>query len=145
LLIFTAKHVHVATYETAAEAVFGKAGFRFIVVNMFIMAYGAMLSYLMIVKDSFSLVAGVDPDNLPVKRAILVAVSLSIMVPLSSQRDMANLSFTSRFSVIIDTILVCLVAYNAPIKESLESIGGISSLFTRDESIPLIPSLLDSV
>jgi sodium-coupled neutral amino acid transporter 11 len=137
LLIFTAKHVHVATYETAAEAVFGKTGFRFIVVNMFIMSYGAMLSYLMIVKDSFSLVAGVDPDNLPVKRAILVAVSLSIMVPLSSQRDMANLSFTSRFSVVIDTILVCLVAYNAPITESLERIGGISTLFTRDEFIHL--------
>jgi sodium-coupled neutral amino acid transporter 11 len=135
LLVFTAKHVHVATYETAAEAAFGKAGFRFVVVNMFIMAYGAMLSYLMIVKDSFSLVAGVDPDNLPVKRAILVAVSLSIMVPLSSQRDMANLSFTSRFSVVIDTILVCLVAYNAPITESLEHIGGISTLFTRDEFI----------
>jgi sodium-coupled neutral amino acid transporter 11 len=135
LLIFTAKHLHVPSYETAAEAAFGVIGFRFIALNMFIMAYGAMLSYLMIVKDSFSLMVGVDPDDLYMKRAILVAVSLTIMVPLSSQRDMANLSFTSRFSVVIDSILVLLVAINAPISESMERIGGISTLFTASQII----------
>jgi sodium-coupled neutral amino acid transporter 11 len=135
LLIFTAKHLHVPSYETAAEAAFGVIGFRFIALNMFIMAYGAMLSYLMIVKDSFSLMVGVDPDDLYMKRAILVAVSLTIMVPLSSQRDMANLSFTSRFSVVIDSILVLLVAINAPISESMERIGGLSTLFTASQII----------
>lgn len=86
LLIATAKHAKVPSYETVAEAAFGKWGFGFIGINMFIMAYGAMLSYLMIVKDTFSVALGVDPTNLPLKRAILFVISVVIIVPLSSQR-----------------------------------------------------------
>lgn len=86
LLVETAKHVHVPSYETVAEAAFGRFGFLFVAINMFIMAYGAMLSYLMIVKDSFSMVLGVDPTNDPMRRAILFIISITIMVPLSSQR-----------------------------------------------------------
>ena len=86
LLIETAKHVHVPSYETVAEASFGRFGFLFVAINMFIMAYGAMLSYLMIVKDSFSMILGVDPTNDPMRRAILFIISITIMVPLSSQR-----------------------------------------------------------
>lgn len=44
LLISTAKHVHVPSYETVAESAFGLLGFRFVAINMFIMAAGAMLS-----------------------------------------------------------------------------------------------------
>jgi len=125
LLIATAKHVHTPTYETAAEAAFGRAGFLFVTINMFIMAYGAMLSYLMIVKDSFGVILGATEEtDLPKKRAILIMVSLLIMVPLSSQRDMADLAKTSRLSVVIDTLLVAAIAYNSPVTESVEAIGG---------------------
>ena len=86
LLIATAKHVNTPSYETLAEAAFGSWGFGFISINMFIMAYGAMLSYLMIVKDTFSVAFGVDPANVHVKRAMLCVISLLIIVPLSSQR-----------------------------------------------------------
>lgn len=86
LLVETAKHVHVPSYETLAEAAFGRFGFLFVAINMFIMAYGAMLSYLMIVKDTFSYVLGVDPDDEPMKRAILFIVSICVMVPIASQR-----------------------------------------------------------
>jgi solute carrier family 38 (sodium-coupled neutral amino acid transporter), member 11 len=94
-LINTAKHVHVGSYETLAEAAFGINGFRFVAANMFVMAYGAMLTYLMIVKDSYAtLLLGTSHDESVVlqKRAVLFAVSLFIMVPLSSQRDMAGTS-----------------------------------------------------
>ena len=40
----------------------------------------------MIVKDTFAVAFGVEPDNLPVKRAILFIISVTVMVPLSSQR-----------------------------------------------------------
>ena len=86
LLVETAKHVHVPTYETVAEASFGKFGFLFVAINMFIMAYGAMLSYLMIVKDTFSAIFGIDENDYPMKRAILFIISITIIVPLSSQR-----------------------------------------------------------
>lgn len=90
LLIETAKHVHVPSYETVAEAAFGRYGFLFVAANMLIMAYGAMLSYLMIVKDTFSYIFGVDPENQQVRRAILFIISVTIMVPLSSQRVRTN-------------------------------------------------------
>ena len=86
LLIETAKHAHVPTYEMVSEAAFGRFGFLFVAANMFVMAYGAMLSYLMIVKDSYSSIFGVDRENYPMKRAILFLVSITIIVPLSSQR-----------------------------------------------------------
>lgn len=97
LLIETAKHVHVPSYETVSEAAFGRVGFLFVAINMFIMAYGAMLSYLMIVKDSFSMVLGVDPTNEPMKRAILFIISMAIIVPLSSQRVRPSFVFACGF------------------------------------------------
>ena len=42
LLIETAKHVDVSSYERLAEVGFGPSGFVFISVAMFIMSYGAM-------------------------------------------------------------------------------------------------------
>mmetsp|Transcript_351 Transcript_351/g.747 ORF Transcript_351/g.747 Transcript_351/m.747 type:complete len:651 (+) Transcript_351:230-2182(+) len=124
LLIATAKHVNVPSYETVAEAAFGSIGFNFVAAGMFVMAYGAMASYLMVVKDVWSTALGVDPEDKAQRRAVLFIVSIAIMVPLSSKRDMADLAFTSRLSVIIDTILVGLVVYNAPMSESLEIQGG---------------------
>lgn len=129
LLVATAKHVHCPSYETTAEAAFGVAGFRFVAINMLIMAYGAMLSYLMIVKECFSALFGVDPENVPVRRSILLVISLAVQFPLSTKRDMADLAFTSRLSVIIDTLLVFFVACNAPWASSLERIGGTTGLF----------------
>ena len=111
-----------------AEAAFGISGFRFVALNMFIMAYGAMCSYLMIVKQVFSTVLGIDDDDGMRRRAVLLVISLAVMVPISSKRDMADLAFTSRLSVIIDTILVILVVYNAPMSASLEIEGGWSGM-----------------
>jgi amino acid permease len=120
LLVATAKHVHVSTYETLAEAAFGKIyGFRFLAINMFVTAYGAMISYLMIIKDCFSHLLQIDSHDVARQRALLILVSLFTVVPLASQRDMANLATTSRLSVVIDIVLVAAVASNAPILTSL--------------------------
>jgi sodium-coupled neutral amino acid transporter 11 len=118
LLVATAKYTKTSTYETAMESAFGIFGFRFVTANMFVMANGAMVSYLMIVKDSWSSVfhVGVSPTA---KAAVLLVISLTIMVPLSSQRDVADLAKTSRLNVVIDTLLVALVAVNAPVRETL--------------------------
>ncbi|CAJ1954658.1 unnamed protein product [Cylindrotheca closterium] len=132
LLVETAKHVHVPSYETVAEAAFGRFGFLFVAFNMFINAYGAMLSYLMIVKDTFSAVLGVAPDNLPMKRSILFLISITIMVPLASQRDMADLAVTSRMNVLFDLMMVALVLYCAPIQESWEVFDWRDSIIHYD-------------
>lgn len=99
---------------------------------MGVMSYGAVLSYLLILKDSLADVVGVDEDNIPMRRALLVAVSLAVVVPLSARRDMADLAFTSRLNVLIDSCLVGLVVYNAPSQESIHSIGGWKHLVLND-------------
>jgi sodium-coupled neutral amino acid transporter 11 len=55
----TAKRSSATSYETTMEAAFGRNGFLFVCINMFIMSYGAMVSYLMIVKDTLPYVLGV--------------------------------------------------------------------------------------
>jgi solute carrier family 38 (sodium-coupled neutral amino acid transporter), member 11 len=132
LLIETAKHVHVATYEMTAEAAFGRVGFVFVAGAMFINAYGACLSYLMIVKDTFSSVFGVNPHDLPMRRAILFLVSITIMVPLSSQRDMADLDKTSKINVLFDTAMVLIVLFSAPIAESWQTFDWRDSIIHMD-------------
>ena len=111
LLVETAKHASAPSYETTMEAAFGRRGFLFVCINMFIMSYGAMVSYLMIVKDTLPYVLGVT--DLGMRRALLCLISLAVMVPLSAQRDVANLAKTSRISVVLDICMVALVAYIA--------------------------------
>lgn len=130
LLVETAKHIHVPTYETAAEAIFGIHGFRFILANMFIIAYGAMVTYLMIVRDSVATV--LDVQEPAQRQACLLAVSFCIMFPLSSLRDMADLDKTSRIAVLIDMGLAALVAYAAPWEETVRESGGWIRLFQKD-------------
>jgi sodium-coupled neutral amino acid transporter 11 len=85
---------------------------------MFIMSYGAMLSYLMIVKDTFSAVLGVEKSNYALRRGILILISLIVIVPLSSQRDIADLAKTSRINVTFDFIMVTIVLYLANLPQA---------------------------
>ena len=145
LLINTAKHIHVPTYETLAEACFGSIGFRFVALNMFFTAFGAMISYLMIVKQTFgTLLLGTEDDILAnraialdttyMRRAILLIISITIMLPIACKRDMADLAQTSRFNVIVDTLLVGLVAFTSPIWYSKNSEGVDDSSIASDRS-----------
>jgi solute carrier family 38 (sodium-coupled neutral amino acid transporter), member 11 len=116
LLIETAAYVQAGSYETLAESCFGRLGFRFVAMNMFITSYGAMVAYLMIVKDCFAglLLAGHEEYNTAtVRRSLLLVISLATVVPLACRRDMADLAVTSRLNVLIDTTIVAIVAVNA--------------------------------
>eukprot|EP00559_Dactyliosolen_fragilissimus_P002232 CAMPEP_0184858172 /NCGR_PEP_ID=MMETSP0580-20130426/3298_1 /TAXON_ID=1118495 /ORGANISM="Dactyliosolen fragilissimus" /LENGTH=905 /DNA_ID=CAMNT_0027354175 /DNA_START=70 /DNA_END=2787 /DNA_ORIENTATION=+ len=136
LLIATAKHVDVPTYERLAEASFGRPGFVFVSLAMFIMAYGAMLSYLMIIKSSLPRLFGVAPTNVSMARAILSLSSMCIILPLSMQRDIANLSKTSTISVIFDCILVVIVAVFSPVQSSVHNAGGIEHIIEHSQYKP---------
>jgi len=128
LLIETAKHVDVSTYERLAEASFGRFGFNFITFSMFVMSYGAMVGYMIIIKTNLSYLLGVEADNVEMSRAVLTVSSLAIILPLSLQRDMSNLSKTSAMSVIFDIILVGIVAVFSPVSESVKELGGWKEL-----------------
>src|SRR6056300_1647082 len=50
-LISIGKVADVNSYETLMEASFGRPGFVFLSVNMFLLSFGSMVAYLIIIKD----------------------------------------------------------------------------------------------
>lgn len=131
LLIETAKHVDVTSYETLFEAAFGEKGFKTMCAMMFVMSYGATISYLMIIKDVLAMLVGIDPDDEPMRRAAMVVASILVVLPLSCQRDMADLSKTSRISVICYLCIVLFVAFCSPTSASVQSNGGWRQTFSQ--------------
>ena len=129
-------HLPIFTFEDLASYPYGKFGSGFVLFNMFIMAYGAMVAYLLIIKDTIpTAVLGYDHgEHLLERNFILVATSLLIMVPLSMQRDMASLSCTSALSVSADVLLVIFVALFSPIQETVEENGGWGEVL-RDDGV----------
>jgi len=121
LLVEMAKHMNVPTYEVLCEACFGPIGFYFVSFGMFTIGYGAMIIYLIVVRDTLPRIIGVDNDDEFMKRVVLIISSLLIMFPLSAQRDMADLAKTSTMSVIFDVIMVLVIVVNAPISKSISS------------------------
>lgn len=99
-------------------------------------AYGAMLAYLLIIKDTIPSILGVQ-DRLS-KTLIMIVTSFTIMLPLSMQRDMASLSITSLFSVLADIILVGFITAYSPIKETIADAGGFTRVLEEDAVNPTI-------
>ena len=126
-------HLPVHTFEDLASYPYGKVGSGFVLFNMFVMAYGAMVAYLLIIKDTVPTAMGYDHGTHMVERnLILVATSLVVMLPLSMQRDMASLACTSAFSVAADIVLVVFIAAFSPIKETVAANGGFGQVLRND-------------
>lgn len=130
------RKLDVHTYEDLASFVFGRAGSAFILFNMFVLAYGAMVAYLLIIKDTVPTIFGVG-DTWK-RELIMFLTSLVIVVPLSMQRDMASLAFTSMLSVVADIVLVIFIAVYAPIKETISAAGGFGEVLKDDWINPTI-------
>ncbi|KAL7505449.1 hypothetical protein ACHAWX_000613 [Stephanocyclus meneghinianus] len=131
LLVGTAKHVDVPSYETLFESTYGTFGFYFISVNMLIMAYGGCLSYLTIIKDTLPVLLGIEKGDVGMERSILTLSTLCIILPISMQRDVADLAKTSQVSVLFQCLTVLVVVIFSPISSSLEEHGGIQQIVSQ--------------
>lgn len=125
LIISVGKLINANSYETLMEAAFGRAGFLFVSLNMFFLSYGSMVAYLIIIKDVLPILFGVTPRDVEIRCVIMLISSLLVIVPLSMQRDMANLEKTSSLNVFLNICLVALVVGFSPVKESVDAQGGI--------------------
>lgn len=132
-LISIGKVADVNSYETLMEASFGRPGFVFLSVNMFLLSFGSMVAYLIIIKDTLPVLLHVTPHDEDIKRVIMFISSLLIILPLSMQRDISDLEKTSQFNVILNTCLVALVAGFSPIKESISASGGMIQLLSTEK------------
>lgn len=117
------KSVGVKTYEDLMFMPFGNRGSHFILANKFIFAYGSMVAYLLIIKDTVPAVLGMADDQV-MRQVIMVVTSLVIMLPLSLLRDMASLAWTSLLSVAADVVLIVFMCIYAPLVESVNAAGG---------------------
>jgi sodium-coupled neutral amino acid transporter 11 len=128
------KRLNIRTYEELATYPFGTLGSGFVLASMFIMAYGAMVAYLLIIKDTVpTALWGYDHGTHMFERNMIVLfTSLVIVVPLSMQRDMASLSCSSAVSVAADIVLVIYIAAYSPVKETVEANGGIGAIMKND-------------
>lgn len=61
-------------------------GYNLVSISMFVFAYGAMVGYLMIIKENLSHLIGVEHDDTWMKNAVLTVSSLLIILPISLQR-----------------------------------------------------------
>lgn len=129
---------NVQTFEDLAAYPFGDFGSKFILLNMFVLAYGAMIAYLLIIKDTIPSILAVPEDEYLIRNSIMFVTSILIMVPLSMQRDMASLAITSIFSVAADVLLVIFIASYAPIKETVEANGGLATVLINDSFNPTL-------
>jgi sodium-coupled neutral amino acid transporter 11 len=126
------KSFAVLTFEDLMSLPFGEVGSNFILASMLIVAYGAMVAYLLIIKDTVPIVMGFGEDpgegSFMQREFIMMITSLVIIVPLSMQRDMSSLSITSAISVIADVILVFIVGLYAPVEDSVGNAGGLTAV-----------------
>ncbi|EJK62070.1 hypothetical protein THAOC_17332 [Thalassiosira oceanica] len=120
MLVETAKFVDASSYELLCEIAFQRVGWNVCNLMMFLMSFGPMLSYLMIVKDTLGRILPEYDSN-----TSLVVTSLLIILPVSMQRDMADLARTSRISVMFNITMVSLIAWHSPSSETLQEKGGL--------------------
>ena len=130
----------VQTFEDLMEYPYGRFGFRFILLNMFILAYGAMVAYLLIIKDTIPTILGLSHGvkGGMERELIMVVTTVIIILPLAIQRDMATLSFTSFLSVSADAFLVLFIAIFSPIQPTLDTAGGIGEVLKYESINPTL-------
>jgi sodium-coupled neutral amino acid transporter 11 len=121
----------VKTYEDMLAIPFGTTGRRFIMIAMFIMAYGAMISYMIIVKDTVPTVLGMGNSWIE-REGVMVVLTACTMLPLSMMRDISQLACTSALSVTADVILVIVLVIEAPIQRSVSQAGGLGNVLSEN-------------
>ena len=135
MLIQTGNLLRVTSYETLSETVFGSVGLFFMALVMLVNAYGCMVSYLILIKDSLAAFFHVEEDDTWIKAGVLFVVTLFILLPISCQGDKTSLVKFSSVSILLDISLVVLVLTVAPIQESIEESGGLMTIVTSPDNL----------
>ena len=114
----------IYTFEELIQIPFGRIGYQFILGSMFIMAYGAMIAYLIIIKDTIPKVFGYTNNSFVEKELIMTISSIVIILPLALLRDISMLSFTSAISVAADVALVVIIVVFSPVASTIDEYDG---------------------
>ena len=84
----------ICSYEGLARVPFGRTGAGLVLGGILILSYGAMLAYLLIIKDTVPTIVGLTKEagqgSFMEVEAPMLLTSLVIIVPLSMMRDMVS-------------------------------------------------------
>eukprot|EP00659_Diplonema_papillatum_P018281 gene18281-28177_t len=102
-------------YEGLCRALLGKGGFYVASLSMGFFAYGAMLTYLIIIGDTMApvLQSWTGVDLLGNRTAVILICGCCICLPLSSLRDIGKLGKTSAVSILGVCALVVMVCVHS--------------------------------
>lgn len=124
--------IGVTSFEDMMKIPFGKPGYYYILASLMIVAYGLMVSYLLIIKQTLPTVIHLNDSTVFPKELVLLVSSVIIILPLSLLRDISQLAFASILSIAADLFIVAIVTVMAPIKETVSEAGGLGDLVTEN-------------
>eukprot|EP00662_Eupelagonemidae_sp_cell21_P026966 gene26966-55811_t len=105
-------------YEELCERLLGRGGFLCCAVGMSLLAYGAMVSYLIIIGDTCAAVLGswTGSDLLGERHFVIAVFAICVCLPLSCVRDIGVLARTSALplSIAAAVSIVLIVTARAP-------------------------------
>ena len=105
LLVETAKHVNVHSYETVPEVPYGMADFVVVDVSIFIMAYTEPFYPIpWLSRIHFETFLGIPPCGFLLRRCLLVVIALLFIEPFLSLRDLADLAISCIMRMKFDLI-----------------------------------------
>jgi hypothetical protein len=70
---------NISTFETLMQVPFGTAGRNFMLISMFVFAYGAMVAYLIVIKDTVPTILSYDHTDWQ-RNLVMLVTSLVLMV-----------------------------------------------------------------
>ena len=147
LIVETAKYheslrkQNVSSFEELISYPFGRIGEYFLMFSMLVIAFGAMLAYTIVVKDTVPTVLGYGIENEGSgmeRNLIVVIVWVFALVPLTMLKDLSSLEYTSAISIFVSLLLVVLIIAESPILESLEANGGLWEIMKQHWGRPNI-------
>ncbi|KAL7559436.1 hypothetical protein ACA910_009996 [Epithemia clementina (nom. ined.)] len=129
------RNLGVLTYEDLARIPFGRFGAAYVLTVMFVLAYGAMVAYLLVIKDNVPAVLGLADagrGSFLEAEVTMIVTSFIIILPLSMMRDMATLAKTSLLSVLADVFLTGFVIAYSPVKSTVSEAGGFGRVLKEN-------------
>eukprot|EP01063_Lacrimia_lanifica_P000051 TRINITY_DN10024_c0_g1_i1.p1 TRINITY_DN10024_c0_g1~~TRINITY_DN10024_c0_g1_i1.p1 ORF type:complete len:662 (+),score=206.36 TRINITY_DN10024_c0_g1_i1:51-2036(+) len=127
LIVRLGEAIGAPDYEILCERLLGRTGYYTVSYSMIFFAYGAMLTYLIIIGDTMAPVLGdwFDSAFFGNRTVMILLCACLICLPLSSFRDIGKLGKTSGISivcVIVLTFAVCIRAFGA--RAELDAVSG---------------------
>ncbi|CAM9262966.1 unnamed protein product, partial [Discosporangium mesarthrocarpum] len=117
ILVVSGVKVKRLNYEELMAAMFGNAGLHAFCFFAFVVAFGAMCAYLIVIGDTIpeiALASGATSTAFTDRAAVILVFAIFFILPLAALKDLKKLSYSSFLSILADALLICIVVFTGP-------------------------------